>query len=210
MKKIIFILISLLTISLAQAQIKAVTETGEEVFLNADGTWEYQKGNYSSIDEIPTNSKKFKKDKKSTFLLKSKNLNVGFYINPKKWEFKKATNNSDAEYEFKFKNGDLYGMVITEQIEIPFETLKSIALENGKEAAPDLELVEEEYRNVNGLKVLLLQMNGTIQGIKFSYFGYYFSNAQGTVQFLTYTSQDLLDNYRAECEKLLNGLVEIN
>jgi hypothetical protein len=101
-------------------------------------------------------------------------------------------------------------MIITEKVEIPLETLKLIALENGKAAASDLKIVKEEYRTVNGLKVLLLQLNGTMQGIKFSYYGYYFSSPNGTVQFITYTSQKLLDSYEPESEKLLNGFVEIN
>lgn len=199
-----------MTINLTQAQQKAVTETGEEVILFEDGTWEYQNEDKLLEKEIPINSEKFEKDKWSTFLLKSSKLNVGIYLNPKIWSFKKATDNPEAEYELQLKDGDLYGMVITEKVEIPLATLKSIALENGKAAAPDLKIVKEEYRIVNGLKVLLLQLNGTMQGIKFSYYGYYFSNTNGTVQFVTYTSQNLLDSYKPESEKLLNGFVEIN
>ncbi|MCC7520261.1 MAG: hypothetical protein IT220_01380, partial [Flavobacteriaceae bacterium] len=105
---------------------------------------------------------------------------------------------------------DLYGMIISEKVEIPLETLRSIAIENGKSVAPDLKIMKEEYRTVNGLKLLLLQMNGTMQGIKFSYYGYYYSNTNGTVQFITYTSQNLLNSYIPEIEKLLNGIVEIN
>lgn len=59
---------------------------------------------------------------------------------------------------------------------------------------------------VNGLKVLLMQMDGTIQGIKFSYFGYYYSNNSGTVQFITYTSQNMLEAKMADAVELLNGL----
>jgi hypothetical protein len=210
MKKTFLLLISLFFVNLTQAQQKAVTETGEEVILYDDGTWKYQNEDQASEKEIPTNPKKLKKDKKSTFLLKSSNLNIGVYLNPKIWSFKKATDNPEAEYELQLKGGDLYGMIISEKIEIPLETLKSIALENGKVAAPDLKIVKEEYRTVNGLKVLLLQLNGTMQGIKFSYYGYYFSSPNGTVQFITYTSQNLLDSYKPESEKLLNGLVEIN
>ena len=210
MNKLTLVLISVLTVFMSQAQIKAVTEIGEEVILYNDGTWKYQNDNQLLEEEIPTNPNKFKKNKESTFLLKSNKFNAGIYINPKKWSFKKATNNEEAEYEFQLKDGDLYGMVITEKVEIPLETLKSIALENGKSVAPDLRIVKEEYRIVNGLKVLFLQMNGTMQGIKFTYYGYYFSSTNGTIQFITYTSQNLLDSYKPECEKLLNGLVEIN
>lgn len=171
MKKITLVLICLFAFSVSKAQIKAVTETGEEVILFDNGTWKYQNGEQISTTEIPSNSSIFEKDKESTFLLKSNKLNVGIYINPKKWSFEKGNDNPDAEYEFKLKDGDLYGMVITEKLEIPLETMKLIALENGKEASPDVRIVKEEYRIVNGLKVLLLQMNGTMQGIKFSYYG---------------------------------------
>ena len=101
-------------------------------------------------------------------------------------------------------------MIISEKMEIPLETLKSIALNNGRKAAPDLKITKEEYRIVNGAKVLLLQMNGTMQGIKFSYYGYYFSNSNGTVQFVTYTSTNLITSYLPKIELLLNGIVELN
>jgi hypothetical protein len=210
MKKITLVLISLFAFNLTQGQLKAVTETGEEVILYDDGTWKYQNEDEAEVKGIPTNSNKFEKSDESTFLLKSSKLNVGIYIDPKKWSFKKATDNPDAEYELQLKDGDLYGMVITEKVEIPIEALKSIAVENAKSVAPDLKIVKEEYRIVNGIKVLLLQMNGTMQGVKFSYYGYYYSNTNGTVQFITYTSQNLMDSYRPQSEKLLNGLVEIN
>ena len=100
--------------------------------------------------------------------------------------------------------------MISEKIEIPLETLKSVALTNAKSVAPDIKIINEEYRTVNGLKVLMIQMNGTTQGIKISYYGYYFSNSSGTVQLLTYTSQNLMDSLKNESDKLLNGLVESN
>jgi hypothetical protein len=126
------------------------------------------------------------------------------------WTFKKGNEKDAAEYKLQLKAGDLYGMIISEKVEIPLETLKSIALNNGRKAAPDLKITKEEYRIVNGLKVLLLQMNGTMEGIKFSYYGYYFSNTNGTVQFVTYTSTNLIASYLPKIEVLLNGIVELN
>ncbi len=210
MKKTILLVLCLWTINLVQAQQKAVTGTGDEVILYDDKTWEYQNKEEIIEKEIPTNSTVFKKDEASTFLLKSSRLPIGIHLNPKLWSFSKATDNPEAEFELQLKEGDLYAMVITEKVEIPLVTLKSIAVENGKSAAPDLKIVKEEYRMVNGLKVLHLQMNGTMQGIKFSYYGYYYSSAQGTVQFITFTSQNLLESYIPVSEKLLNGFVEIN
>jgi hypothetical protein len=194
-----------------QAQNKAITEDGEEVILYDDGTWTYADG--STIEEsidIPKNPKEFKKSASSSFLLKSRVFDIGFHINPKKWKFSKGENNGDAEYELELKEGDLYGMIITEKIEIPLLSLRSIALENARNASPDIKIVDEEYRTVNGQEVLMLRMDGTLAGIKFSYFGYYYSNEGGTVQFITYTAQSLLDEYKEDCEDLLNGLVVLD
>ena len=210
MKKITLLLFCLLSFIIGQAQQKAVTEIGEEVILYDNGTWKYQNDEDLDDNEIPTNSKSFSKDESATFLLKSSKFNVGFWINPKKWSFEKALNNAEAEYELEFKDGDLYSLVLAEEIEIPVEELKSIALDNARASAPDIKVVKEEYRIVNGTKTLLLQLDGTIQGIEFSYYGYYFSNSNGTLQFITYTSQSLLEEYRDECEKLLNGFVVLN
>ncbi len=210
MKKIILVLISLFVINLIQAQQKAVTETGEEVILYHDGTWKFMNEIQPSESEIPTNLNKFSKDEGSTFLLKSSRLNVGFWLNPKIWTFTKAVINKDGEFDLKYKDGDLYGMIITEKFEIPLESLRSIAVTNGQKVAPDLKIVKEEYRTVNGLKILLIQMNGTLKGIKFSYYGYYYSCPSGTVQFMTYTSKNLIESYIPKIELLLNGLVELN
>lgn len=191
------------------AQTSALTDSGEEVILYDDGTWKYV--NPESIPLMITlNEKEFKSPKDASFKVKSNIVDVAFNINPKIWSFSKADNNPAAEYEFQLKGKDLYAMAICEKVEIPLVALKDISYNNAKSAAPDLEIVEQEYRMVNGVKMLYLQMNGTLSGIKFSYFGYYFSNASGTVQFIAYTSQNMLKEYRKECEDLVNGLVVLN
>jgi hypothetical protein len=195
--------------ALMQAQKKAVTETGDEVLLYDDGTWKYISNTVSDKVEIVTNPQAFKKSNAAGFLLKSGKFNIGVWLDAKKWSFGKANNNEEAEYEMQLKGKDLYAMLITEKIEIPLETLKTIAIENGRKAAPDLQVIKQEYRMVNNIKVLLLQMNGSTQGIKFSYLGYYFSSANGTVQFVTYTAQNLLSSLREDAEQLLNGLVTV-
>ena len=206
----LLLILMLSTATIVSAQQRAVTELGEEVILFSDGTWRYANLEVEETKPIPTNPQTFEKDKSASFMLKSKKAKVGFWLDPKQWSFQQATDNPDAEYDLQLKGEDLFGMIITEKMEIPLESLKSIAFENGRAAAPDLEIVKEEYRNVNGIKVLCLQMNGTLQGIKFAYYGYYYSNEGGTVQFITFTSQQLLKSYEKDCEKLLNGLVRMD
>jgi hypothetical protein len=210
MKHPAVLLFSILIASATYAQQKAVTETGEDVFLYDDGTWKYAQEKAEEPTDIPVNPRAFQKDPNSKLLLKSTKVGVGIWLDATKWTFKKATSNEDAEFEFQMNDSDLYGMLITEKFEIPLATLRNIALENGRAVAPDLRIVKEEYRTVNGLRVLLLQMEGTMQGIKIAYYGYYYSSAEGTVQFITYTSQTLLTEYLPSSEVLLNGFSKLD
>jgi hypothetical protein len=196
--------------TVSYAQKKARTETGEDVFLFEDGTWKFAQEVSDQPTEIPSNPKQYEKNPKSTLLLKSTRLKVGIWLDAKKWTYSDSKSNEDAEFEFQMKDSDLYAMLITEKIEIPLTTLRNIALENGRAVAPDLRIIKEEYRTVNGLRVLLLQMDGTMQGIKITYYGYYYSSADGTIQFITYTSQSLFHEYLPECENLLNGFSKID
>lgn len=209
MKNIILTAILLFTVQLINAQIKAITETGDEVILYNNGTWNYLNDSIIENDVIPVNEIKFVKGKKSSFLVKSKKLNIGIWINPKSWSFTKGTGNDAYEYQFQKKGDDLYAMLISEKMQIPIETLKGIAIENGRSVAPDIKVIKEEYRNVNGIQVLMMQMVGTIQGMRFTYYGYYYSNSNGTIQLITYTGENLINNYINDIEELLNGLIEI-
>jgi len=49
----------------------AITDTGEKVILNSDGTWVYSNKALTPATRIGTNKEKFNKPNDSTFLLKS-------------------------------------------------------------------------------------------------------------------------------------------
>jgi hypothetical protein len=186
---------------------KAITDTGEQVILNSDGTWGYADNKQKQAHKIETNKMKFEKAEDSTFLLKSTKNNSAFWINPVKWSVKNPEKISAREYQFQLNGKDLYGMALTEEIEIPVESLVEIALANARNAAPDARIVMKEYRVVNGRKVLYMEINGKIMGIDFTYFGYYYSNQSGTTQFITYTATKTVDKYKSEAIEFLNGLV---
>jgi hypothetical protein len=209
MKKVILTGLIVMLVQLVNAQINAITETGDEAILYEDGSWEYLNDSILKNSEISINDKEFLKDKNSTFLVKSKKLNVGIWINPKSWSFTKGADKDPFEFQFQKKGEDLYAMLISEKLQVPIETLKVIAIENAKSAAPDIRVIKEEYRNVNGIQVLIMQMTGTIQGVRFTYYGYYYSNSNGTIQLLTYSGENLFNDYLADIELFLNGFVEI-
>ena len=98
-------------------------------------------------------------------------------------------------------------MVLSERLQLSPETLKGVVLNNARQAAPDAKIDFEERRVVNGRQILCLQIAGTTQGIPFRYFGYYYAGSEGTVQVLTYTGENLFEEYKGDFEELLNGFV---
>jgi hypothetical protein len=200
----------LLVSSICFAGQKAVTDSGEVVILNEDGSWRYENQSRSgqSDTKIPTNNTRFSKPKASSFQLKSKATNLGLWINTEKWKFaKKGSLNSDAEFELQHRKLDLYGIVITEAVEIKLENLAEIALSTMQDSMDNLIAVTKEYRVVNDQKVIYMEANALVSGMKATYLGYYYSNSQGSYQVLVYTGTNLVDKYRSEIYDLLNGFV---
>lgn len=210
MKKSFVTLLVLLGAVAAQAQINAITDTGDEVILFENGSWIYKDSvKNGPSTNIPTSEEIYTKPKDASFLVKSKRLNIGVYLNPKNWIFTKGEEGEDSEFNFQLRGGDLYAILITEKISIPIETLQKIAFDNAFSVSADIEITDEEFRVVNDNKLLKMDMKGTIQGMKIAYSGYYFSNDNGSVQFLAYTSQSLIEDYEKEISELLNGFVTL-
>lgn len=186
-------------------QLAVVAETGQEVLLYADGSWQYKEVENATIVQKDTTS--YTKPKQADFLVKSTKIDVGVWIDKKKWNYtrSKEGSGSAAEYMFNLTGQDAYAMIIPERIEIPIENLLDIAYQNAERAAPDIQVIKKEIRLVNGKPVHFMQMEGTLQGIKFVYFGYYYSFEKGSVQLLAYTAKNLLKNYEKDLELFLNG-----
>ena len=149
MKQTVLTIVLAIICGFTQAQIKAITENGEEVVLFENGQWEYTEGGELVEEEILMNPVNFTRPATSAFLLKSTKFNVGTYLDSKKWTIEKGKGDDAYEYQLTLNQGDLYAMLITEQVEIPLESLKEIALENARDVAPDVYVVNEEYRMVN-------------------------------------------------------------
>lgn len=211
----LFLFFCLLSLSnLANGQTKALTESGREVILYDNNTWKYSQDdsdkNTVSTDSLVLNKTKFTKSKGATFLVKSTAFNVGVYMNPMKWTFAPHKDNETSpEYRFSLKSGDGYVMMITERTQISLEEMRKIALLNAQKASVDIKETAAEYRMVNNIKVLCLTMKGTVKGMKITYFGYYYSNSNGTVQLISYSTQQSYDSVKNDLESFLNGFVEI-
>lgn len=209
MKHFSIFLLILIFANAANAQINAVTETGDKVILYDDNTWAYAAPDTTINDTIAVNPTVFTKNEKADFLLKSTRNKSGVWLDSKEWKFENSKVNPQAEYQIFHKSGNVYALLIPEEVYIPLTTLRDVVIQNTRAIADEFTLVHEEYRTVNGMEVLCLQFNAKAQGMNFSYMGYYFSNESGTTQLLTYTYENLFDKYKDKCEELLNGLTEI-
>jgi len=205
-KQLLPLIVLILIASAAHAEQKAITDTGEEIVIYEDGTWKYLNEATAATDiALETNPETFTKSATASFLVKSKKNRAAFWLDTNKWQFKPAAKNDEAEYELTLKGEDLYGLFLTEKMEIPMETLTEIALENAKAVAPDIHITRREFRIVNGRKVIYMEMSGSMKGMKITYLGCYHSDASGTTQFLAYTGTNLVGKYRKEIKELLNG-----
>lgn len=187
--------------------ITAMTASGKEVQLYANGTWEFT--NKADNNKIATTDSIINAaDGSSTsYLLKSQITNVSVNLNPEKWAFEKGDGSNSSEYTFTLKKKDAYAMLITERIGATIKVLKEAAISNAQKVSPDVKVVNEEMKTIHGVQVLFMQLEGTLEGIQFTYLGYYYSSPKGSIQFVTYTSQSLLNEYRSDMEELLNGMV---
>jgi len=182
--------------------IEATTSDGRKVMLYEDGTWKF-KGQGASAETHPD----FLKPAGATEVIKSKKGFFELWYNPEKWTTRSGITNDAAEFTLKHSSGDAYAMAIVERIGMPVASLRKIALDNAKSGAPDAKIALDEERTVNGVKVVALQIEGTIQGIPFKYYGYYWTGKAGTLQLITYTSQNLFDDVADDFTELLNGAV---
>lgn len=185
---------------LAAGEISATTDAGEQVILFPDGTWEYasqQAKGQESDAAVPANA---------DASLESERQKYAIYYDDSKWsQVDKLA--EVAEFSLLHATGDGFALSIFDRIPIPLENLKNIALNNARGAAPDVEIVEQRRVTVNGQEMLRLKMQGTIEGISFTYFGHYASGNWGALQFLTYTATPLFEEYQQDFLELLNGLV---
>lgn len=187
---------------LAQAPIRAKTEAGKEVVLYPDGTWK----DAEEAKAQPSATRNYQKPRTAKTLFQPSRGKFKIWYDENKWALSKAVPDADGRTQFRLLSGDGYVMVIAEGLSIPLETLKQLAFDNAKGAAPDALIVAEEKRTVNGKEILFMRIDGTVRQIPFTYYGYYYGGNEGTIQVIAFTGQNLIDKYKEEFTNFLNGL----
>ena len=204
--KYTILIILLFNVSLSCiSQETAVTKDGKKVLLYENGTWKYIQ-DVEGVKMPDSSLKKFSRPAASKTLLASKRTDHAIWYDATKWALSDMKVSDVNEYLFKLKNEDAYCMTVVEKIEIPIDNFKNIVLKSLEmKGLESVEVLDEDFRMVNGQRVLQLQFTGSLQGMRFTYMGYYFSNESGTSQILCYTSANLFKQYKAQFENMLNG-----
>ena len=208
MKKI-FILSIFLTNSFVFSQTKGLTDDGKEVVLFDNGTWKFvNESDAKTLETITTNDFLFKKSKDAGFLMRSKKLDMGIYYNPSKWKISSEKISPYVEYMFRsVENDQLFGMMITEKIQMPtLKNLKDILIMNVQRSADYFRLKESEYRTVNGLKVLYMRYMANSKGLDFEYIANYYINDSGYCGIVSFSAQSSFEKNLPQMEELINGI----
>ncbi len=210
MKTILFVFLFVSCTKVLFSQEMAVTERGDTVLLYSTGEWVYLDNFLHTKDEhfdIEFNEDAFQTPKDSKRVVKGFNNAYSIAYNDKLWSRIPAGQlNPEADIAFKLMKGDIYSMVIYEELQIEIESLYEIAYNNAAGMMSDFKMIDKDYRVVNSDTLIWMRMDGTTQGMKIAYLSYYLSNENGSVQFHTFTGQNLVDKYETKIFDLLNGI----
>ena len=194
MKKIFTLAVLLQSLTFI-AQQRALTEDGKEVVLFDNGTWKFvNESDAKALETTITNNNLFEKSRNASFLIKKKKLDVGVYLNPKKWKL--ATQNISPHVEYFFaersSNDGYFGFMITEKVQIAtLKNLKDLIIENVNRNVDYFRLKESEYRTVNGMKVLYIRYAANTKGMDFEYAGNYYINSDGYAGVVGFSAQKM-------------------
>jgi hypothetical protein len=122
---------------------------------------------------------------------------------PAKW--KPQANSEPNVVQLVHTSGDAYIKVIAERLEIDPSHLSEVALTNARGASPDVKIVSESWRTINGLRTLILRLDGMTNGMRFTFYNQMYSDTSGTVQLAGWTGSNLFDEYRRDFLELFAG-----
>ncbi len=199
----VLLTLSFLPIALmAQSPLRATTEDGRLVLLHDDGTWEFAPAD-AQADTVVLKTG-FTRPASADKQVKTNVDAFSVWMESSKW-IRSDKGKAPNRKEFLHSKGDSYAILISERIGIPISTLREIVLQNARESATEVKVINEERRIVNGVEVLHIRMKVVIQGIPFTFAGYYFGGDEGSFQVIGYTSENLFPSYEKDIFDMLNG-----
>ena len=126
---------------------------------------------------------------------------------PQKWKAQPA---GDADgVSLLHVSGDARLTVIVQRLAVERAHLTDVALTSARRAAPDVRVASESWRTVNGLRTLLLRLDGVANGSPYSCYTQLYSDDAGTVQLVVRAGSSRFDDYRVDALELLAGFRKV-
>ena len=155
-------------------------------------------------DEISTNSQIFNKNSNADFYIRLKKANVGVWVDTSKWEIDKA----DTHLTFKYKTS------YSTELHLYYFTTKRTDIENcnlqieiWENVFKNFNLISKEYREVNGTKIIFLDIEGRYGTTPETMIGYHKAVGNGTITFRCVIATQNISAFENDIIELLNGLV---
>lgn len=123
---------------------------------------------------------------------------------PAKW--KPQVSSEPNVVQLVHASGDAYLKVIAERLEIDPTHLSEVAVTNARSSSSDVKVITESWRTINGLRTLVLRLDGMTNGSRFTFYSQMYSDTSGTVQLAGWTGANLFDDYRRDFLELFAGL----
>jgi len=212
MKKLLSVFFFLFC-GICYSQVTAVTEQGDSVYLWDDGTWQFVHADSSEADSasydetftIDTNSTQYTKSSNALKALKGQKVKYELWYDADKWS-QANINRDDAEYYLKNDENEAFCLVLPERLTTTTYGLLDAAYQKANSAG-GVDSVSYEMRKVNNNYVAMMKMYVKINDIHFLFMGYYYTGEERTIQVITFTTINLVDEYIKDMEELLNGFV---
>jgi hypothetical protein len=160
--------------------------------------------------EEPFTTSTIKYIKPNRFVSKEKSATfpVELYYDENQWVSIPASDlNPIAEKCLLHKEKEIYTLLITEPTKLTPSALKQAVIINLRRGAKNLEILNQEVRNVNGKDILTFLISANMEDADLVYQWYIYSSDKGCLQYLVFTDKETYESSKNEFEQILNGLV---
>jgi hypothetical protein len=110
-----------------------------------------------------------------------------------------------GRYLLSHSSGEAFAQVIWESLEFPPDALTEAAIKNLKLEDPNPKVTFKGKFVVNGVEVIQMNIEASIQGQSISYRNYYYSGKAGSIQIMTWTKPADTAKYGREVLDFLQG-----
>jgi len=122
-----------------------------------------------------------------------------------KWSATKIRDSNN--WSFKLKNGEAYATFIPERTEIPLDSLIEIALDRIRQQDFAMTIVKQETRTIGGVRLKILRIDASPNGIPLSYLNLYYGGPAGALQILCWSGRNTFPEYQSTIEDFLKGVI---